>query len=251
MADEKVNTSDYWRKVLRADEGVGGDALAQFKYPHRFLRPLFYLILNLLSKLYWRIEVSGLENLPASPPYVVAPNHVSSLDYPVVAWAMGRVRRRDLYVLATKFFYDNPFTRFFMKVGANVQRIDVDEDFFTGVRIAVKVLKSGKSIYINPEGTRSRSGELLPFRPGVGMLACELDVPIVPVYIHGILKCLPVGSVFPRPGRISVNFGKPLQMGEYRSRLKGEGAYYVYKEITEELRRRIIEMQDKFGSASS
>jgi long-chain acyl-CoA synthetase len=246
MTEEEINTSDYWRKLLRLDEEEKEDVLSKFKYPHRILRPIYYGLFTFLSMFYLKVKVIGVENLPATPPYIVASNHSSAMDYPVVAWVMGKKVREDLYVLVTKLFYDNPFTRFVMKVAANVQRIDIDENFLPGLQAAAKILKRGKSIYINPEGTRSETGELLPFRPGVGMLASQLNVPIVPVYVHGARNSLPTGSIFPKPGRIDINFGKPIYMDDYRPKLESENAYYVYKEIAEEARRRIKEMKDSY-----
>jgi len=245
MAEDRIATSDYWRRLLRLDEDGEEDALGKFRYPHRFLRPLFRVFFFFLCRFYFRLKVKGRENLPKKHPYIVAPNHCSAMDYPLVAFAMGPASR-DLYVLATKFFYDFPLARFFMKIAANVQRIDIVDDFLPGLRVAAKILRKGKSIYINPEGTRSESGNLLPFRPGVGMLAAELNVPVVPVYIHGALEALPAGAPFPRPGNIEVNFGKPLLMDDYLPKLRSGNAYYVYREISEELKNRVQQLKNNY-----
>lgn len=243
MAEDFSITSDYWRKLIGLNVENREDALKKYRYPHRYLRPLFWFLFGLLARVYWRISFTGLENLPKGPPYIVAPNHASSLDYPAVAWAMGK-RREDVYVLATKHFYDNLFARFFMKIAANIDRIDTVEDFLPALKAAAKILKNGKAIYINPEGTRSEAGEMLPFRPGVGILAVELRVPIVPVYIRGTHECFPPGSVFPKPGRVEVNFGKPIYVDQYLPKLETQNAYYVYKEVTDELRKRVVELKD-------
>lgn len=118
-------------------------------------------------------------------------------------------------------------------------RIDSAEDFLPAMRAAIKILKLGKAIYINPEGTRSETGELLPFRAGVGVLAVESGAPIVPVYIGGTFHALPSGSFFPRPARISVSFGKPILMDEFEKKKESEMAYQVYKEVTDQLFERV------------
>jgi len=243
MSEDFSITSDYWRKLIGLDVQEKDDVLKKYKYPHRYVRPTFWFLFGLLARTYWRVSFSGTENIPKKPPYIVAPNHASSLDYPVVAWSMGR-QRQDLYVLATKHFYDNPFSRFFMKIAANIDRIDTVEDFLPALKAAARILKNGRSIYINPEGTRSATGDLLPFRPGVGILAVELKVPIVPVYIKGAHECFPPGSLFPRPGKINVTFGKPIYVDQYLPKLKTENAYYVYKEVTDELRKRVTELKE-------
>ena len=65
---------------------------------------------------------------------------------------------------------------------------------------------------IYPEGTRSTTGALLPFKLGVGLLAAELHVPVVPVAVFGGPAVLPKGSFLPRPGPLRVRFGAPMQV---------------------------------------
>lgn len=72
------------------------------------------------------------------------------------------------------------------------------------------------------------------------MLAVETGVPIVPVYLRNTWKALPTGWIFPRPYPVSVSFGKPIRMESYREKLKTIQAYDVYKEVTDELRNRIL-----------
>jgi 1-acyl-sn-glycerol-3-phosphate acyltransferase len=236
-------TSDYWRKMIRADEPASKDFLKEFRSPLEIFRPIFFAVLNLLCRSYFRLKVLGLNNIPKFPPYIIAPNHSSALDQPMVAYAIGRKIRNQMYTLVVKHFYDRPVARVFMKIAANVMRIDPEKDFFPALQAAVKVLKLGGSIYINPEGTRSESGELLPFRVGVGMLAAETGVPIVPAYIEGTFRSMPPGSVFPKPSRVTVSFGEPIYMDEYIKRKQTEMAYDVYKAITDELFKRVSSLK--------
>lgn len=238
------DTSSYWRKLLELDRPVPPGFLEQYQTSHRFLRPLFYWAVSVPLKFYCSEKVYGLENLPEKPPYIIAANHGSTMDYVAVAWAMGK-RKEELYPLATKLYYDNPWALFWMKVASNAVRIDTIEDFFPALRIAVKVLKAGKAIYIQPEGLRSLDGEVLPFRPGVGVLAVETGFPLVPVYLHNTWKVLPTGWIFPRPYPVSVIFGKPMIMEPYQEKLKTSQAYDAYKEVAEELRNRILELKRK------
>lgn len=232
-------TSEYWRKLLETDKPVPPNFLGQYQTLHRLLRPLFYRIVSVLLGFYCPEKIYGLENLPARPPYIIAANHGSSLDFVAVAWAIG-IRREELYPLTTKLFFDNPWARFWIKVAANAVRIDSVEEFLPGLRVAVKILQSGKAVYLNPEGMRTVDGKLLPFRPGVGVLAVESGVPIVPVYVGNTWKALPTGWLFPRPYPVSVSFGKPITMGPYREKLKTVQAYDVYREVTDELRNRVL-----------
>ncbi len=233
------DTSDYWRKLLRLDEPVSESFLKNFGSWLEIFRPLFFAVIDLLCRVYFRVKVYGIENIPKSPPYILAPNHASALDQTMVSYAVGRKRREMLYTLATKYYYDRPVAQIFIKIGANALRIDTVEDFFPALRAAVKVLKLGRSVYINPEGTRTDTGELLPFRVGVGLLAVETGAPIVPVYIDGTFKAMPPGKFFPKPAKISVSFGKPIYMEEYIDKKRTEIAYDVYKAVTDELFERV------------
>ena len=73
----------------------------------------------------------------------------------------------------------------------------------------------------------------------------ELNVPIVPVYISGTFKALPSGSIFPKPVKVGVSFGNPITMEPYQQMKQTEKPYYVYKEVTEELRRRILALKSE------
>ena len=70
----------------------------------------------------------------------------------------------------------------------------------------------GWSVLIFPEGVRSRSGEIKPFRGGIGMIGARLDIPVIPVRLDGIDRILPTGSSFARPARVRVAFGAPLTL---------------------------------------
>ena len=87
-------TSAYWRKLLELDKSVPAGFLDQYRTLHRFLRPLFYWIVSIPLKFYCPEKVYGLENLPAKPPYIIAANHGSAMDFVAVAWAMGKRNSR-------------------------------------------------------------------------------------------------------------------------------------------------------------
>jgi long-chain acyl-CoA synthetase len=236
-------TALYWRKLLRVNEEVDPTFLRKFHSPLEFLRPAFYFILKVLLCTFCSIEAHGVENIPKKAPYIIAPNHVSVIDPGVVLTAMGK-KRNEMYTLASKHFFDNPFACFFMRIGSNVMRLDREDDFLPALQSAVKVLKLGGSIYIHPEGTRSSTGELLPFKVGVGVLAVESGAPLVPVYIEGTFHIMRKGSLIPKPRKVKVYFGKPILMDEYKKKMDSNMAYDVYKEVTDELYARIKALKE-------
>jgi long-chain acyl-CoA synthetase len=93
-----------------------------------------------------------------------------------------------------------------------------------------EVLDKGWSVLIYPEGTRSMTGEIAPFKPGIGLIAAEMRAPVIPVKLDGLFRVLPKGSRLPRKGRAKVTFGRPLRFDRRRD------YHSVAKEIEETLR---------------
>jgi 1-acyl-sn-glycerol-3-phosphate acyltransferase len=157
-------------------------------------------------------RVAGRENLAAlDGPFLICPNHSSHLDVSTLRLALGPRRRRRLAAAAAEdyFFTGHRWLAFlaawlggfaFRRHGANPQSV---------AEIA-RLLSSGWSVLIFPEGTRSRTGEIAPFKPGIGLVATRTGRPVVPVRIVGLHDVLAPGRLLPRPGRVEVRFGEPL-----------------------------------------
>ena len=204
----------------------------------------FRIGLKALYRGYFALEVRNAERLPAEPPYIVAANHSSHLDAPAILAAVELARgpeaARRLHVLGARdYFFDTPLKRWFFSTFLNVVPIEREETSLAGLRMVKRILSSGESALIFPEGTRSRTGEIDLFKPGLGLLARELEVPIVPVHIRGTHPALPVGRVVPRPGKVVVAFGEPLTMEAYQG--DGAGARdEVYRRIAADVRETIV-----------
>ena len=237
------DTFYYWRRKLGLDKPPD-QSLLRVSPVTKKLRPLFFSLFDRFLDRYAPIEVAGLENIPAQMPFIIAPNHVSVLDYPVLVCRLDPEIRDKLYVFSTRIFYDIIFARIFMKWVANAIRIDNIGDFFDSLRAGVSILKLGRGLVIYPEGTRSRNGQLLAFRIGLGVLSIECNAPIIPAAVAGLDHVLPRGRLIPRRGRIKVAFGKPIYPEEYKKNNNEEHAYYTYKNITEETYNRINKLQE-------
>ncbi len=225
------------------------DFLKSFRSPPGMFRDFFYLLMTALSRTLFEATIDGVSNLPAEGAYIIAANHCSAADYPLIAWAMPKRARENLYAVTTSHFYDNPFARMFIFIATNSVRIDTEKDFIPALQASARVLAAGKAIYINPEGTWSETGELMPFKAGVGLLAVELNVPVVPVFIGGTFEILPPHSLFPKKrGKITISFGRPVRPEKYRELLGKEENYYVYKRLADDLRQEIISLRDKKSS---
>jgi len=173
--------------------------------------------------------VEGLEHLHRiDGPVVLASNHQSHMDVPVIISVLpGRVRARVAPAMAKEFFKAHffPADHTWREWFTNSLNYYLAAFFFNafplpqreaGARQTLKYIGEltgqGWSILIFPEGLRSATGQIKPFRGGIGMIGARLDIPIVPVRIDDVDKLMPVGSTFVKPGRVRVSFGAPLRL---------------------------------------
>lgn len=216
------------RELIRKREQPVGPA-GQFRFwtnsgPVRLFRQLCDLCLNgPLYRLFVRLEVRGLEGLAGydGPLFFIA-NHLSYLDQPSVMFALPRRRRYHTATAAwAEFFFQNfhnrwqrawkRFTYDYGTLALNLFPLPQTGGFRPSLAFMGKLADAGISILLFPEGERSITGRMLPFRPGLGLMARELGIPVVPVGIRGVEKVLPRGGNIPRRGRVTVIFGPPLR----------------------------------------
>jgi long-chain acyl-CoA synthetase len=141
----------------------------------------------------------------------MTPSHASFLDPLVLSAAMGRRRLERTYWGG---WTGVAFANFLMRGISRLWRVlPVDQERGAGASLALAaaVLKRGDCLIWFPEGERSRTGELLPFRPGIGILLTRFPRPVVPVSIRGTFEALPPGRWWIRPGPVTVTFGPALE----------------------------------------
>jgi long-chain acyl-CoA synthetase len=200
------------------------------RWPVALIRRLSQAIWILpLARVFAHSTVEGLEHLrDLSGPVVFASNHQSHMDVPVILAALpGRWRARVAPAMAKEFFKAHFFPDGFTwrERFTNALNYYLAAFYFNafplpqreaGARQTLQYIGelTGEdwSILIFPEGLRSPTGNIKPFRGGIGMIASRLDVPIVPVRIDGVDRLLPVGSSFVRLGQVRVAFGAPLRL---------------------------------------
>jgi long-chain acyl-CoA synthetase len=189
--------------------------------------------LKLFFLLYGRMTFRGMENLPPKGPYLITPNHLSNSDAFLLTAAMPfRVGKQVFYLGDTKFF-GGPVSSRLAKYG-QVIPVDMEARLYNALQLSAYVLRTGKILCVFPEGSRSRDGNIKEFKKGVGIIAKELNVPLVPVALTGTFSMMRPGQLFPRPSKVSVTFGTPLQPGDM-----------AYEEITKELYKKVVEMLEQ------
>jgi 1-acyl-sn-glycerol-3-phosphate acyltransferase len=153
------------------------------------------------------IDVEGLERIPNGTPCVFAANHLSLVDI----WLLLAVLPGRLRFLAKREISYYPFLGRALRAARHifVDRGDLGRAM-EAYREAAQVMRSGMSAIVFVEGTRSRDGELRPFKKGAFVLAIAAGVPVVPVRIDGTFEMLPRGSLAIRPGRTRVRIGEPI-----------------------------------------
>lgn len=163
-------------------------------------------------RLYHRVSHTGLENLPVEPPFILIGNHCSHLDAVVLAsmvpWA---IRRRMYPIAAGDVFFETPVIAAFAAGIVNalpMWRKSVGRHALDDLR--TRLVEDRCCYILFPEGRRSTDGTLLPFKPGLGMLIAGTDIPVVPCHIRGAFEALPRDRNIPRPRRISIHVGMPL-----------------------------------------
>jgi 1-acyl-sn-glycerol-3-phosphate acyltransferase len=163
-----------------------------------------YTISKVVAKLGFRLRIYGRENLIEDGPAILASNHASYLDPPLV----GVSCRKDVYFLARKSLFERPVIGPLI-AQLNTVPVDRDRGDVGAVRAMIKLLKSGNRVLVFPEGTRSKDGNLQPARAGVGLLIAKSLAPVVPVRVFGSYAALPrSGGIRFVP--ITVVIGKPL-----------------------------------------
>jgi len=163
------------------------------------------VVLSILFRTYFRVTIRGAEVVPVAGPVIVASNHQTFLDPPMVGL---RLDRPPIYLARRSLFRNRLFAALIRFFGA--VPIDREGPGVASLRQSLRFLEAGRVVVLFPEGTRSRDGTVGEFRPGVALLAEKSGASVVPVRIRGGEKVFPKGAKFPRPGRISVTFGAPM-----------------------------------------
>jgi long-chain acyl-CoA synthetase len=159
------------------------------------------------------VEVRGRENLARlSPPAIFIANHSSHLDTLVCLRSLPSPWRRRLAVAAAAdYFFADPWLGLGVSIVANAFPFARRGMVRESLARCAWLLDHGWSVLLFPEGTRSATGEVGPFRPGAGTLATSLGVPVIPLHIAGLQDVLPKGRLIPRHGPVTVTIGAPIQ----------------------------------------
>lgn len=184
---------------------------------------IFGGLLRTYFVLYHRMRIEGREHLPKKTPFIVISNHSSHLDALTLAAALPLATRVHAYpVAAGDVFFETIASSVLTAAFINALPLWRKKATAHALDELRDRLSRGHSGYILfPEGARSRDGELLPFKAGLGMLIAGTDVPVIPCYLSGTFEACPANSRIPRPRTIRVTVGPPLTFKDHSSDKEG------------------------------
>ena len=163
------------------------------------------LILRLFFTFRFGLRVTGQEHVPKRGPFILASNHISFLDPPL----LGGACPRRLRFLARADLFERPVLGAYLR-SVGVMPLRRGETDVAAMRAALAALKRGEAVAIFPEGHRQDSGQLSSAKRGVGLLAAAARVPIIPVLVQGTYEALPPEAARLQPAKIRVAFGPPI-----------------------------------------
>ena len=186
-----------------------------YGFSHYWLRVMF--------DMFFRGEVVGLENLPTSGAFLIAANHASHLDPPLI----GSHVPRQMSFFARKTLWKGGFSTWWLDAVGTIP-VDRDSADVGALKRVLRALADGKVMILFPEGTRSPDGKLQEPKPGVGFIVCKTQVPVVPARIFGSFDAFGKGAKVPRLGTpVTVVFGKPIPPAVYDDPGAGKERYQV------------------------
>ncbi|MFY9556689.1 MAG: lysophospholipid acyltransferase family protein [Blastocatellia bacterium] len=196
----------------------------------RFLITILSPFVWLFCRVLFKIEFHGAEHIPPRGACIITPNHVTYAD-PI--WITIPVRRRIYYMAWDKPFRIPVLGLLMRMFGAFPVNLDVAADA-SAQRESIELLRDGRALVIFPEGGRTRTGKLMPFKMGAFRLALTHGLPIVPVSIKGGENIWPVGRMLPRPGKLTITYHPWIEV----ERIAEDASRAELKERARQLARR-------------
>jgi 1-acyl-sn-glycerol-3-phosphate acyltransferase len=172
---------------------------------------LCHYFIGIAYDIFFRGEVVGVENLPQRGGFLIAANHASHLDPPMIGCHISR----QLAYFARKTLWKGGIASWWLD---SVGTIPVDRDGgqdVSAIKRVLRALKEERGVILFPEGTRTPDGRLQPAKPGVGFIAIKTQVPVVPVRIFGSHEAYGKGRPLRLNTPVTVVFGKPMPPAAY------------------------------------
>ena len=176
---------------------------------------LAWQLFRVIFAFYFRWRVYHPERVPLTGPVILAANHASFIDPPLV----GAGLKREINYLARKSLFRLPVAGAVLRA-VNAVPVDREGGGAAGLKAILDRLLAGGGIILFPEGTRTRDGKLQPARSGIGLTVIKSNAPVVPVRVFGTYEAYGRHLKFPRPRPVSVKYGQPMLFEKLRAEAK-------------------------------
>ena len=170
------------------------------------------IVCRVVFRLYFRWRVHNRERVPLTGPGILAANHASFFDPPMI----GSPLPRSINYLARETLFKNPVMRWYIE-SLHAVPVDRDGGGAKGLKIILDRLLHGEVILLFPEGTRTPDGRLQPVRSGIGLTVIKSDAPVIPVRLFGTFEAYGRHRRWPVPKPVVVKFGKPIDFSAERA----------------------------------
>ena len=181
------------------------------------------------------------ERVPAAGPVILASNHASFIDPPLVGIGL----KRPLNYLARDTLFRFPVAGAILRSWQSIP-VDREGGGGAGLKAILDRLLAGGAILLFPEGTRTRDGNLQPARAGIGLAVIKSNAPVIPVRVFGTFEAFNRNMRIPRPHSIAVKYGHPMLFAELRAEAKScskPRLKEIYQQISDEIMAAISELQ--------
>ena len=194
---------------------------------------IFWCLFRFFFATYFRWRIYERQRVPLEGPVILASNHASFLDPPLV----GAALKRPLNYLARDTLFRAPIVGSLLRLW-KVVPVDRDGGGAAGLRAIFDRLLQGGAILLFPEGTRSSDGQLQRSRSGIGLVVIKSNAPVIPVRICGTYEAYGRHVHVPRPRRVSVKFGAPMYFEDLRAEAKTcpkPRLKQIYQQVADEI----------------
>jgi 1-acyl-sn-glycerol-3-phosphate acyltransferase len=208
-------------------------------FGQKIVYAITWIVSTSIAKTYFRAKVKGHEHVPRTGAFIVSPVHRSNLDSPLIAL----VTRRRMRFMGKESLWKRGWSAWYFTAagGFPVERATADR---RALNACLEVVERGEPLVMFPEGTRQSGPVITEMFDGPAWLACRAQIPILPIGLGGTEAAMGKGTKFPRPVRMTVVIGEPIQPPARTD--KGRVPRRAVHELSEELR---STLQDLFDEA--
>jgi len=200
-----------------------------------------WICFRALYRFYFRWRVYNPERVPLKGPVILAANHASFLDPPLI----GSGVKRGINYLARENLFGIPVVGWILQRW-QVVPVDREGGGAKGLKAILDRLLDGGAIILFPEGTRTRDGKLQPARSGIGLTVIKSDAPVVPVRVFGTFAAFGRHMKIPRPHRVAVKYGRAMPFEQLRAEAKicsKQRLKEIYQQVADEIMAAIAKLE--------